>query len=70
MYNGSPSQKSDQAWIRSAQGHILSVEVKDGLRPDQAIFQSWVPNPTHAMPDSPPDTRTGLVNFYVGRTRH
>jgi hypothetical protein len=70
MYNGSPSQKSDPAWIRSAQEHILSVEVKDGLRPDQAIFQSWLPNPTHAMPDSSPDTLTGLVNFYVGRTRH
>jgi hypothetical protein len=67
IYNGSPQDKSDEAWVRSAQDHILSIEVKNGLRPDQAVIQSWVPNPTHAMPDSSPAALTSLVLFYVQR---
>jgi hypothetical protein len=69
IYNGSPRQKTDESWIRSAQDNILSIEVKDALRPDQAIIQSWLPNPTHTMPDSSSSALTSLVNFYVNRTR-
>jgi hypothetical protein len=36
-------------------------------RPDRAIFQSWQPNPTHALPETVPDTLTHLVDFYLNR---
>jgi hypothetical protein len=69
IYNGSPRDKSDQSWVRSARDHIVATEEKAGLRPDQAIIQSWAPNPTHAMPETSADTLTSLVNFYVGRNK-
>jgi hypothetical protein len=67
IYNGSPRESDDKTWVRSAQDHIRATEDRDGLQPDQAIIQSWAPNPTHAMPDSSPGTLTSLVKFYVRR---
>lgn len=67
IYNGSGN--TGELWIQSAHDKILSIEVKDALRPDQAIIQSWSPYPTHTMPDSSPNSLTSLVNFYVGIKR-
>jgi hypothetical protein len=64
IYNGGPKDQTDQAWVASARSHIQLFEDQNHLRPDQAIIQSWSANPTHAMPDSSPDTLTGLVNYY------
>jgi hypothetical protein len=65
IYDGTPEDTTDSAWVRDAEGHIDTLQNKDGLRPQQAIIQSWMINPTHAMPDTSPDTLTGLVNFYA-----
>lgn len=64
IYDGLPPPTADAAWVEDAQDHVLLMEGKYKLRPDQAIFQSWMPNPTHAMPDSAHDTLTSLVVFY------
>lgn len=67
IYNGTPQDRSDADWVRAARAHIVLMETQNGVRPDQAIIQSWNPAPTHAMPDSASDTLTSLVNFYVSR---
>lgn len=67
IYNGSRQDKSDQAWTQAARDHLLLMEGQNRLRPDQVIFQSWTPNPTHAMPESDPNALTSLVDFYFSK---
>ena len=69
IYDGNPQDPSDAAWVEAARDHIILMERDYGLKPDQAIIQSWHTHPTHAMPDTSPDTLTGLVDFYVSRER-
>jgi hypothetical protein len=64
VYEGSAKEKSDKAWTKAARDHVLIMEERHELQPDQAIFQSWQSNPTHSMPDSKKDTLTSLVNYY------
>jgi hypothetical protein len=67
IYNGNPNDPSDAAWVQAASDHVTLMERDYGLHPDQAIFQSWHLHPTHAMPETSPDTLTSLVDFYVAR---
>jgi hypothetical protein len=67
IYNGSATDASDAAWVQSARNHVFLMEREYGLHPDQAVFQSWASYPTHALPETSPDTLTSLVDFYVGR---
>jgi len=68
IYNGSRQDSSDVTWVKAARDHLLLLEGKYRLRPDHVIFQSWTPNPTHAMPETAPDTLTSLVDFYFSPT--
>jgi hypothetical protein len=43
----------------------MLMEGQNKLRPEHIIFQSWTPNPTHAMPASDPNALTSLVDFYL-----
>jgi len=67
IYNGNPNDPSDAAWVQAARDHVTIAERDFGLHPDQVVFQSWHVHPTHAMPETSPDTLTSLVNFYVAR---
>jgi len=64
FYNGTPRDTSDLAWVQAAQSHILLMEGEYQLHPDQVIFQSWNPYPSHVLPETAPDTMTSLVDFY------
>lgn len=64
IYNGTLRDTSDDAWVKAARDHVLIMEGQHKLRPDQVVFQSWNPHPTHAMPDAAQDTLTSLVTFY------
>jgi hypothetical protein len=67
IYNGSRQDKTDQSWTQAAREHVLLMEGQNKLRPDQAVFQSWTPNPTHALPESDPNALTSLVGAYLNR---
>jgi hypothetical protein len=67
IYNGSRQDKSDPAWTQAARDHLLLMEGQNKLRPDHVIFQSWTPNPTHAMPETDPNALTSLVDFYFSK---
>jgi hypothetical protein len=69
IYDGTPSDTSDESWTQDARGHIQIIEDKNGLHPDHVLIQSWTPYPTHVMPDTSPNTLTGLVNFYARRVK-
>ena len=65
IHDGTPLDTTDLAWVQDAREHLLLLEEKHELRPDQNIFQSWMPHPTHALPESQPDTLTSLIDWYV-----
>ena len=65
IFNGTPLDTTDAGWMQDARNHVLELQNKYRLHPDQAIIQSWMPHPTHAMPDWDPDALTSLVNFYA-----
>lgn len=70
IYNGTPADTTDAAWVQDAESHIRLIDDQLHWRPDRAIIQSWDPNPTHALPETAPDTLTHLVDFYIGRGDH
>jgi hypothetical protein len=67
IYNGTPNDPSDEAWVADAKAHIHALEDKDGLHPDQALIWSWMDYPEHALPETAPGSLTGLVDGYAGR---
>jgi hypothetical protein len=69
IYNGTPSDASDESWTQDAREHIHIIEDKNGLHPDHVLIESWTEYPKHALPDSSPSTLTGLVNFYARRIK-
>jgi hypothetical protein len=69
IYNGNPNDASGAEWVRAAQDHMAIMERKYGLHPDQAVIQSWHSQPAHALPESAPDTLTGLVDYYLAQKR-
>jgi hypothetical protein len=70
IYNGLRQDQSDEKWIKDAQQHILTLEGTYKLHPEQVIFQSWDPNPTHSLPETGPYTLTSLVNFFLATNDH
>jgi hypothetical protein len=58
---------SNNGDVQAAREHVLLMEGKNKLRPDHVIFQSWTPNPTHAMPETDPNALTSLVDFYFSK---
>ncbi|WP_438275759.1 hypothetical protein [Nitrobacter sp.] len=69
IYNGTPNDRTDKEWIDSAKSHIGLFEQEYKLRPQQAIIQSWTLRPTHALPETDPETLTGLVLYYAKQSR-
>ena len=67
IYNGMPNDRTDKEWIDSAKSHIELFEQEYRLRPQQAIIQSWTTRPTHALPDTDPESLTGLALYYARR---
>jgi hypothetical protein len=65
IYDGTPKDTTDAAWVQDAKEHVALLEGKYHLRPEQSIFQSWMPNPARALPESQPDTLMGLANWYL-----
>jgi hypothetical protein len=69
IYNGMPNDRTDKDWIDSAKSHIRLFEHDYKLHPQQAVIQSWAPRPTHALPETAPESLTGLVLYYASQSR-
>lgn len=67
IYNGTPRDPTDAAWVANAQNQIKLNESQLGTTPSQAIFQSWTDYPRKILPDTAPDSFTGLVRSYLQR---
>jgi len=65
IYNGDARDVSDQAWADRAAERFGALELQAVDTPDHAVLQTWMPHPTHMLPDSRSDTMTGMVNRYA-----
>jgi hypothetical protein len=70
IYNGDGLDEGNAAWIAHAERNYTLLETEHAVVPDIAVFSSWNKYPTHALPETSPDTMTGLINRYrLPRTR-
>ena len=63
--NGDRDDPTDQAWIDHARQRCEAFERVTGAPPDIVVFQSWVPRPTHVLPEDAPDSFTHLILEYA-----
>jgi len=67
--DGTLKDTTDADWVRDARNHLELLEGQYHLRPDHQVFQSWMPHPSRALPETQPDTLTGLVDWYIDAQR-
>ena len=64
IYNGDWTDKTDEAWCATAEKRFSSYEDNPIRYPDHAIFQTWMPHPSHNLPEDQLGTLTNLVDKY------
>lgn len=65
IYNADAAAVTDASWQQSAEDHIAEIETRLDLRPDIAVFDSWVRNPSHVLPETTPGTLTNIALRYL-----
>lgn len=61
IIDGDGSDGTDIAWADHAVARYQLVMDTPELRPDEVIFQSWMPHPTRMVPEDAEDTLTSIV---------
>jgi hypothetical protein len=61
------NQTTDASWAAAVQSQYESYQGSGG-NPDFVLFQTWEPNPTHALPETNPLSLTGIVKGYIAAT--
>jgi hypothetical protein len=70
LYTATTADTTDAAWVDHAANNFDLLEGGLGIIPDQAFFTTWQPNPSRALPETSPNTLTGLIDRYLlERTR-
>jgi hypothetical protein len=60
---GAPAAGTDAEWIQQAHTHIRAIQTS-GIHFDHLLFESWDKFPARTLPESDPDTISGLIAFY------
>jgi hypothetical protein len=64
IYFGGPEGTTDQTWIQLAAEHAYEFEQVAGGTPADIPISSWEDYPQRTLPESDPNTLTGLVDRY------
>lgn len=64
FYFGDPGDASDAQWVGKAFERARVYELIAGGRPDHVVFQSWHDRPDYVLPETDPETFTGLIDLY------
>ena len=51
IYNGGDDMDPVE-WTTEAEGRFAGIETEPGMAPDDAIIQSWMREPEHALPET------------------
>ena len=62
IYNGGSAPRSE-AWVQQAGDRVKAFEAA-GSPPDHVVFQSWMTQPDHVLPDDDATSFSGLVRRY------
>jgi hypothetical protein len=69
IYIGDPGDVSDHEWASKVESRFHTYQGVNGGRPDYVLFQSWLPHPQYALPETDPTTFTGVLDAYLDATR-
>jgi len=61
IIDGDPADKTDIAWTNNAIARYRALAGDAAMRPDEFVFQSWQPRPTHFLPEDKPGTLTSVI---------
>jgi hypothetical protein len=65
IYAADGGVASDLEWTQSAVRHFTEIEQVLNLRPDHALFATWVPYPQHVLPENEPGTLMNMPLQYL-----
>jgi len=68
IFDGTPQDSTDEAWIHTAQENIRNWEKTIRWRPDHVMIQSWHRHPQQLLPETSPTTLPYLINWYSGNS--
>jgi hypothetical protein len=58
VFDGDLSAASDDAWVAQALERYRSITSNLNTKPDDVVFQTWSPRPTHMLPETDPGSLT------------
>ena len=64
IYDGDGDETSGLAWVNDAITNFVEVEGRGGIMPDQAVFETWDPQPPRVLPETDPDTLSHVLEVY------
>ena len=65
IYIGDQFDTSDAEWASKTVARFQTYQGQSGGQPDYVLFQSWEPHPQYCLPESNPDTFTGVMDAYI-----
>jgi hypothetical protein len=65
IYYGGYGRHSDEDWTQASERRFVEYELEQGLRPDDAVFESWEDRPDYVLPETKPATFTWLIDRYL-----
>ena len=68
IFDGTPEDRTNEDWIRTAQANIRAWEATIQAIPDDVMIQSWHRHPEKLLPETSP-TLPYLVNWYCENAR-
>jgi hypothetical protein len=70
VFDGDLDAVSDRAWVAQALERERLITGNPSTRPDDLVFQTWSPRPTHMLPETDPGAWTYAVRDAVAAKRH
>jgi hypothetical protein len=68
IYIGDQQDASDAEWAGKVVARFEEYQGANGGHPDFVFFQSWEPHPRRCLPETYPDTFTGVIDAYIDAT--
>ncbi len=69
LFTGSPDAPDDVTWTSQALQRAQYIVKRLDLKPDDAVFGSWMIHPTHLLPPEEPGSLTWVLRAYMPLNR-
>lgn len=65
IFDGDLKASSDEEWVSEALERYRSITGNPNINPDDLVFQTWSPRPTHMLPETDPGAWSYAVRYAV-----